>query len=66
MRLKLNGEAVELPPGTTLVDVVARRAEGQRRVAVALNGEVVRRSDWATTVLVAGDAVEVLVAVAGG
>lgn len=66
MRLKLNGEAVELPPGTTLADVVARRAEGQRRVAVALNGEVVRRSDWATTVLVAGDAVEVLVAVAGG
>ena len=66
MRLKLNGEAVELPPATTLADVVARRAEGQRRVAVALNSEVVRRSDWATTELVAGDAVEVLVAVAGG
>ncbi len=66
MRLTLNGEPVELPPATTVADVVARRAEGQRRVAVARNGEVVRRSDWSSTELAAGDAVEVLVAVAGG
>lgn len=66
MRLTLNGEVVELPPATTLADVVARRAEGQRRVAVARNGEVVRRGKWATTELAEGDAVEVLVAVAGG
>ena len=66
MRLTLNGEVVDLPPATTVADVVAGRAEGQRRVAVARNGEVVRRGQWATTELAAGDAVEVLVAVAGG
>ena len=35
-------------------------------VAVALNGEVVRRADWACTPLSPGDQVEVLTAVQGG
>ena len=44
----------------------ADRAEGQRRVAVARNGDVVPRSAWEGTVLTDGDRVEVLVATAGG
>lgn len=66
MQLSVNGEPVDLPQGTTVADLVALRAEGHRRIAVARNGEVVPRSAWEPTTLAEGDAVEVLVAVAGG
>ena len=66
MRLTVNGDSAELPDGTTVADLVASRAEGQRRVAVARNGDVVPRSTWSETELREGDAVEVLVATAGG
>lgn len=66
MQLTVNGHAADLPDGTTVADLVAARAEGQRRVAVARNGDVVPRSTWSETELREGDAVEVLVATAGG
>ena len=59
-------DAAELADGTTVAALVADRAEGQRRVAVARNGDVVPRSAWEQTVLVDGDTVEVLMATAGG
>ena len=66
MRVTVNGAAAELDDGTTVAGLVADRAEGQRRVAVARNGDVVPRSAWEQTALADGDAVEVLVATAGG
>jgi len=66
VQVTVNGSAVDLTDGTTVADVVASRLEDQRRVAVARNGEVVPRSAWPATLLVPGDAVEVLVAAAGG
>ena len=66
MQVTVNGAALDLAEGTTVEDVVAARLEDQRRVAVARNGEVVPRSAWPATLLVPGDAVEVLVAAAGG
>ena len=66
MQVKVNGDALLLPDGTTVAQLVAERAEDHRRVAVAVNGAVVPRSRWPSTPLAGGDAVEVLVAVAGG
>ena len=66
MRLSVNGEAAEVDEGATVADVVAGRTAELRRVAVAVNGEVVPRSAWASVPLAAGDAVEVLTAAAGG
>ena len=66
MRLTVNGDAAEVDDGTTVAALVAGRAEEHRRVAVAVNAGVVPRSSWGSTVLHDGDAVEVLVAVAGG
>ena len=66
MRVTVNGDAVELDDGLTVADLVAARTEEHRRVAVAVNADVVPRSHWGTTALRDGDAVEVLVAVAGG
>jgi sulfur carrier protein len=66
VQLTVNGEDVHLDEGTTVAELVAARAEEHRRVAVARNGDVVPRSAWDRTALAPGDAVEVLVAVAGG
>lgn len=66
MRLTVNGEPAEVTDGLTVADLVAERAGEQRRVAVAVNGEVVPRGAWASSGLSEGDTVEVLTAVAGG
>jgi sulfur carrier protein len=66
VELTVNGEAAELADGATVADLVAQRAPGHDRVAVARNGDVVPRSGWAQTPLAPGDAVEVLAPTAGG
>ena len=66
MQLTVNGEPAELADTATVADLVAARVPDPRRVAVARNGAVVARSAWGATPLAAGDAVEVLTAVAGG
>ncbi len=68
MRVVLNGAARELPAGATLADAAreAGAGEGGRGVAVALDGEVVPRGEWAATALREGQAVEVLAAIQGG
>ena len=63
----LNGERRELrEPATVEVAVRASGAPDGRGVAVALDGEVVPRGEWATTQVREGQQVEVLRAVQGG
>ena len=64
----LNGERRALPEGATVADAVraSGAAEGGRGVAVALDGEVVPRGEWATAPLGDHARVEVLQAVQGG
>jgi thiazole synthase len=68
VRIELNGEALELPQGASLVDAAraAGVAEDARGVAVALDGEVVPRGDWDQMPLAAGNKVEILAAIQGG
>lgn len=68
MRIELNGEPAELPDGATLAEAVAKAGTdgSERGVAVALDGEVVPRGEWATTEVRDGQQVEVLHAVQGG
>jgi sulfur carrier protein len=64
----LNGEARELPRGATVetaVDLLDGLGE-PRGVAVALDGEVVPRGEWASTEIGEGQQVEVVRAVQGG
>ncbi|MBW8480894.1 sulfur carrier protein ThiS [Actinomadura parmotrematis] len=66
MRVTVNGEARELPDGTTVADAVAAVTPAASGVAAALNDEVVRRAAWAATPLADADRLEVLTAVQGG
>jgi len=64
--IRING-APEPLAARTVAELVAEKSETDGRgVAVALNGVVVRRADWAATPLKAGDAVEIVRAMQGG
>jgi sulfur carrier protein len=64
----LNGERRELPDGATLAAAVrdAGVIQTGRGVAVALDGEVVPRGEWARTEVCQGQQVDVVHAVQGG
>jgi sulfur carrier protein len=67
MTVILNGRLHELRDGVTVAEVVHELVERpERGVAVALDGAVVPRSEWAATRLSDGQHVEVLRAVQGG
>lgn len=67
-QVTLNGRPATLPDGATAADAVrtAGAPEEARGVAVALDGEVVPRARWESTLLTEGGQVEVLTAVQGG
>jgi sulfur carrier protein len=62
----VNGERRELPDRATVESVVRELAAPDRGVAVAVDGEVVPRGEWASTLVRDGQQVEVLHAVQGG
>jgi sulfur carrier protein len=67
MQAVVNGEAMTLPNGRSiaaLVEEVTGSPE-QRGIAVARNGEIVRRDDWKIAVK-DGDEIEIVRAVQGG
>ena len=66
MRIRLNGDAKEIEDGTTLTSLVESLSLAPERLAVELNGEVVRRADWPRVTLKEDDRVEVVHFVGGG
>lgn len=67
MNVRVNGEPRAFDDGTTVAEVVSTLVESaERGVAVALDGDVVPRSEWPATRLADGQSVEVLRAVQGG
>ena len=66
MTVVINGEQHELADGAVLTEAVTRLTASVRGVAVALNGSVVPRGEWASTTLTDTDQIEVLTAVQGG
>lgn len=66
MRIRVNGDERQLPPGATVTALLADLALKPERVAVERNRLVVRRAAWAETTLAEGDEVEILTFVGGG
>jgi sulfur carrier protein len=66
-QVRVNGEAMQTDAQTVAGLLASLGVDDARTgVAVARNGEVVRRSQWTETPLHDGDTVEVLRAVQGG
>lgn len=66
MEIVINGTAHQVPDGMSLERAVCLISSAAIGVAAAVNGEVVRKASWSSTLLAAGDEVEVLTAVQGG
>ena len=68
MTVELNGRRAELPDGATLAAAIeaAGGAPGRRGLAVALDGEVIPRSEWEETPVAEGQRIEVVAAIQGG
>jgi sulfur carrier protein len=66
MTVTVNGERREVPAEATVADLVALVGAPRRGVAVAVDGEVVRRGAWDSTLVHDGASVEVLAAIQGG
>lgn len=66
MTIIVNGEAFEAPLGCSLAALVALMALDTRKLAVERNLEIVPRSQYAATLLHAGDRLEIVHFVGGG
>lgn len=64
--IQLNGEAHRIEHPITLGALIDTLGLGQRRVAIAVNRDVIPRSQFNAHQLAAGDSVEILEAVGGG
>jgi len=66
VRVRVNGELTECPAGWTLADLVRSRCPSDRGVAVAVDLEVVPRSEWTAVRPAEGSSIEIVTAAAGG
>jgi sulfur carrier protein len=66
MQVQVNGRALELPDGATVLDLLERSQVDRGRVAVERNEEVVPRRAYAEVALTDGDRVEIVSFVGGG
>lgn len=64
--LQVNGKEVQLDGPTTVVAYLEKLGVSPRAVAVEHNGLIVERDAYATTILDAGDTVEIVRMVGGG
>jgi sulfur carrier protein len=66
MTVVVNGKPTEIPEGETLLALIRRLEVPQNGVAIALNLQVVPRTEHSLTKLKPGDRVELVRAVGGG
>ena len=66
MEIQLNGELRSLSPETDLHSLIAELQLGNQAIAVAVNRQVISRTQWQQHTLQEGDQVDVVRAIGGG
>jgi sulfur carrier protein len=66
MEIILNGQTIECPEGSTVAAFLEQLGIPTAGTAVARNDTVVRKANYADTILAPGDRIEIIRAVAGG
>lgn len=64
--IKINGEEIENINGITVAEYLSSSGYDAKRVAVELNGDILPKAQYDSTVLQDGDSVEVVSFVGGG
>jgi thiamine biosynthesis protein ThiS len=66
VEILVNGQPREIAPGGTVASLLRELALPPTRVAVERNREIVRKTDYDSTTLAAGDRLEIVTFVGGG
>jgi thiamine biosynthesis protein ThiS len=66
IEVRVNGDALRLPAGASVVALLERLRITTARVAVERNREIVPKAEYASTPLLPGDVLEVVEFVGGG
>lgn len=66
MNITLNGQSKTLQNSDTVGTLIIELGYENKRVAVELNGDIVPKSQHASTAIKEGDTIEIVVAVGGG
>ena len=66
MKVYVNGELKELSGTPSLIELVEQLELPANRIAIELNRDVVRRSEWGSTMLEDEDRIEIVHFVGGG
>ena len=66
MKVKINGEAQDIPDGLTVAVLLEHLAMPAARVAVERNLNILPRAEWASTQVSANDSYEIVHFVGGG
>jgi sulfur carrier protein len=64
--ITVNGRETKLAAESTISDFLDARELNDRLVAVELNGQILKRLDFPSTVIAAGDEIEIVHFVGGG
>lgn len=66
IRIHVNGEVKELPPGTSVRDLLDHLGLNPGRVAIEYNLKILPKTKWEETRVAAGDRLEIVQFVGGG
>jgi len=66
LEITLNGSPRSLETSISIATLVEELSMPERRLAVELNGIVVRKAEWPRTILNSGDRIEIVHFVGGG
>ncbi|AYR21381.1 sulfur carrier protein ThiS [Alcaligenes faecalis] len=66
MNITLNGQSKTLANSDTVGTLIIELGYENKRIAIELNGEIVPKSQHASTSIQDGDTIEIVVAVGGG
>ena len=64
--MKVNGQQEFLEEAISLVELLAAKGYASSKVAVELNGRIVSRTEYASTILQDADVLEIVCFVGGG
>ncbi|HXD31790.1 MAG TPA: sulfur carrier protein ThiS [Pyrinomonadaceae bacterium] len=66
MLVQVNGESREISQEASLEELLTNLSIPRERVAIELNQKVIRRAEWANSILREGDKIEIVHFVGGG
>ena len=67
MNIKINGDFKNIPESISMIDLIENLGlKNKQAIAIAVNGEILIKSQYSTYILAEGDSIEIVQAIGGG